>query len=79
MPIAQFKVAEAIPLDNTNSTELLNPLVVVLPCNVAAAVGLENCDDLRQFQVTFLFQVSQYTSPEEDLGLTNAIGICVQF
>jgi len=40
---------------------------------------LEDGDDLCQFQVTFFFQVSQHTSPEEDLGLANAIRICVQF
>ena len=40
--------------------------------------GLELHDDVRQFQVSLLLQVSQHTGTEENLGLADAEQVGVQ-
>lgn len=51
-------------------------------CSLAGQVSpgrcLEGHDDICNLQVPFLFQVSQDTSPEEDLTLADAVEIRVQ-
>lgn len=49
-----------------------------LACQVSTAHGLEVDDDVRDLQVSLLLQMSQNTSPEEDLTLTNTEEVRVQ-
>lgn len=50
----------------------------LLPAHVSTAAGLELDNDLGQFQVSLLFQLSQHTSSKEYLGVADTIGRWVQ-
>lgn len=49
-----------------------------LACQVSTANGLEVDDDVGDLQIALLLQVSQNTSSEEDLTLTDAEQVGVQ-
>ena len=63
-----------------DSRQLLDFLLVVPSCNVTTAVSLELDDDLSEFDITLFFQVSEHTSAEKDLGLTDTeqVGVHIQ-
>lgn len=53
---------------------------VVSPSSKASTcVSLKLDDDIRQFEVAFFLQMSENTGAKEDLALTNAIQVLVQF
>lgn len=79
LPVSKLQVAETVALYDADGAQLLNPFVVMPSGNVSTAIRLENSDDLSQFEIALFFKMCQDTSPEEDLGLTNTVRVCVQF
>ena len=57
---------------------LKHPPIYLLPAQVSTAAGLQEDDDLGEFDVPLLLQLSQHSSSEEDLGVADAIGGWVQ-
>lgn len=51
----------------------------LLSGQVATTHGLESHDDIRDLQVSFLFQVGQDPGPEEDFALPNPVQVGVEF
>lgn len=51
----------------------------LLSCQVASALSLESNNDICDLQISFLFQMSQHTSSEEDFTLSNSEQVGIKF
>uniref|UniRef100_A0A2M4C5L0 Putative secreted protein n=1 Tax=Anopheles marajoara TaxID=58244 RepID=A0A2M4C5L0_9DIPT len=79
LPVTQLQVGGTVALNNTDRVQLLQPLLVVAPSQKTTAVRLEVDDQVRDLVVALLLEMGQHTSPEEDLRLSDAVQIAVQF
>lgn len=76
-PVPQFQITPSIPLDDSDSRELLDSPLVIASGNVSSCICLEDCDDLSEFDVSFFFKMSKHACSEEDLRLTDPVAVGV--
>jgi len=53
--------------------------VVPPSSNAATSISLELYNDVSEFEITFFFQVSQYSGTKEYFALTNAVQVRIKF
>ena len=79
LPVAQLEVGGAVALNDANGVQLLDTFLEHTAGETAAAVGLEVDNQVGNLEIALLFQVSEDTGAEKDLGLTDAVQVGIEF
>uniref|UniRef100_A0A2M4DMR2 Uncharacterized protein n=1 Tax=Anopheles darlingi TaxID=43151 RepID=A0A2M4DMR2_ANODA len=77
-PGTQLQVLAQIALDDLQGDALFLHLLELLTRQVTTAPGLHPGHDLAEALITELLHLTQDTGTEEDLGVTNTVGVRVQ-
>ena len=78
-PVSQLQIIQTILLEDSDGTQLLCSLLVVLARQVTTAERLEDRDYFCQLRVAVFLKLRQHARAEKDLGLTDAVTVFVQF
>lgn len=77
-PSSELEVFAQVALYNLESQPLILQFLVVLSAEVTSDVGLHPGDNFAETVVTEFFHLTQDTSPEEDLGVTQSVQFSVE-
>merc|ERR550532_2406147 len=73
LPVPQLEVGSAVPLEDSDGVQLLDPLLVVPSSQEPSAVSLELDDQVCDPEVPLLLEMGEHSGAEEDLGLTDPV------